>query len=324
MRQTRPPLVRMYAIDEMMRNRRYPNCSSMAQYFEVSTKTIQRDIDYMRDMFKAPIAYDFKQKGFYYDTEWLFLPSAFLEEREAEALRVVKKVLVQYAGTPYYDEVSHALDKVLQYLPETISDLSFSSVYSFEQPTTERFSSEHFALLEDGIRQKLKVRIRYDAPTTGEISERVIHPYRLHNVGDTWYVIAFCELRGELRSFVVRRMVEAVLLHNHYEPDPSIDPDRYLGKTFQHMIGDAEYEVRIRFSAYQARWIRERIWHSSQKLEEQADGSLILSMQVSSLEPVKSWVMKYGRAAEALAPPELQDMIMTEAQQILETYSGSR
>ncbi|MBO8093638.1 MAG: transcriptional regulator [Prosthecochloris sp.] len=321
MRQTRPPLVRMYTIDEMLRSNRYPNCSSLARYFEVSTKTIQRDIDYMRDMFGAPIAYDSRERGFFYEAEWLFLPSAFLEESEAEALKVVKKVLVQYEDTPYYAEVSQALDKVLQYLPETMSDpVSFSSVYSFQQPTTERFSAVHFARIEDGIRQKLKVRIRYDAPSTGEISERVIHPYRLHNVSDAWYVIAYCELRKGMRSFVVRRMKEVTLLAEHYVPDSSIDPDEYVSRMFQRNIGKKEYTVRIHFSQRQSRWMRERTWHDSQSVEEKDDGSLILCMTVSSLDAVRSWVMQYSSEAEVLEPKELRELVKAEALKIAATY----
>lgn len=321
MRQTRPPLIRMYTIDEMLRSNRYPNCSSLAQYFEVSTKTIQRDIDYMRDMFGAPIAYDARERGFFYEEEWMFLPSAFLDEREAEALKVVKKVLVQYEDTPYYAEVSQALDKVLQCLPDTMSDpSSFSSVYSFQQPTTERFSALHFARIEDGIRQKLKVRIRYNAPSTGEVSERVIHPYRLHNVSDTWYVIAYCELRKGMRSFVVRRMKEVTLLTDHYEPDPSIDPDEYVSRMFQRNIGNEEYSVRIHFSERQSRWMRERTWHDSQSVEEQDDGSLILCMQVSSLDAVRSWVMQYSSEAEVLEPKALRELVKTEALRIAAAY----
>ncbi|WP_185805734.1 hypothetical protein [Chlorobium phaeovibrioides] len=49
MKQTRPPLVRMYAVDEDLCLKRHKNCRVLAERFEVHPKTIQRDIDYIRD-----------------------------------------------------------------------------------------------------------------------------------------------------------------------------------------------------------------------------------------------------------------------------------
>ncbi|NTW64563.1 MAG: DNA-binding protein, partial [Chlorobiaceae bacterium] len=65
MRQSRPPLVRIQHIDRELRNNCYPNCTRVACHFEVSSKSIQRDIVYMRDMLDAPIDYDKKKKGYY-------------------------------------------------------------------------------------------------------------------------------------------------------------------------------------------------------------------------------------------------------------------
>ncbi|WP_237073318.1 hypothetical protein [Prosthecochloris sp. GSB1] len=66
MKQSRPPVVRMYLLDDQLRKNLYPNCSTLASYFEVHPKTIQRDVDYMRDLLGAPIDYHSRKKGFYY------------------------------------------------------------------------------------------------------------------------------------------------------------------------------------------------------------------------------------------------------------------
>jgi hypothetical protein len=55
-----------------------------------------------------------------------------LDRQEADALIITKKVLSQYQGTPYYSEVSRALDKVLQYLSGTLLTSQLSGIYSFE------------------------------------------------------------------------------------------------------------------------------------------------------------------------------------------------
>ncbi|MGI6098023.1 MAG: WYL domain-containing protein [Dethiobacteria bacterium] len=76
------------------------------------------------------------------------------------------------------------------------------------------------------------------------------------------------------------------------------------------------------FNAHQARWIRERTWHHSQQIEENPDGSLILTLKVSSLDAVKRWVMSFGAHAEVLSPPELQKEIKSDLQKMLQFYSN--
>lgn len=322
MKQSRPPLVRMYALDERLRSNQYPNCTSLAAHFEVHPKTIQRDVDYMRDVLRAPIEYDKKKRGFFYLKDWVFLPSAFLEQDEAEALKATKKVLSQYRGTPYYDEVSRALDKVLQYLPGTFGEEDLFSVYSFEQPAGTLEFSSHFVTLEDAIRQKLKVRIAYDAHSSGAVTERTIHPFRLHysHGAQTWYLVAHCELRKGMRTFVVGRIKKLQLLKEHFDMPSDFSVDEYLSKTFDQVVGETEQEVSIRFSAYQAPWIRERQWHPTQRIELLEDGGLIVRFHVSGLDAIKRWVMRYGKEAEVLEPQKLRNMVKGEVRDMGAVY----
>ena len=63
---SRPPLERMMEIHESVRRGNYPNASTLAQKMEVSTKTIHRDIQFMRDRWDLPIEYDASYNGFKY------------------------------------------------------------------------------------------------------------------------------------------------------------------------------------------------------------------------------------------------------------------
>ena len=56
-RVTRPPFLRMLRIHELLSAARAPNCSVLAREFEVSAKTVQRDVDFMRDQLMLPIEY---------------------------------------------------------------------------------------------------------------------------------------------------------------------------------------------------------------------------------------------------------------------------
>ena len=63
---TRCPILRMTRLHELLQSGSFPNCRKLAEMLEVSAKTIQRDVDYMRDALGLPIAYDEKRFGFFY------------------------------------------------------------------------------------------------------------------------------------------------------------------------------------------------------------------------------------------------------------------
>ena len=63
---SRPPLARMQRVHEWLMENRYPNCRKIAEEFEVSTKTVQRDINFMRDQMGLPIDYAKERFGFHY------------------------------------------------------------------------------------------------------------------------------------------------------------------------------------------------------------------------------------------------------------------
>jgi len=72
--------------DDRVRVRKYPNASGLAGHFEISTKTAQRDIDFMRDRLLCPLHYDSSQKGYYYDDETFSLPMVFQNEEAFESI----------------------------------------------------------------------------------------------------------------------------------------------------------------------------------------------------------------------------------------------
>jgi len=86
----------------------------------------------------------------------------------------------------------------------------------------------------------------------------------------------------------------------------------YLDRSFEQLHGSEEREIRIRFTPFQSQWIREHRWHPTQKIEENGDGSLVLTFRVAALDAVKRWVMRYGMEAEVLSPQELRELVYTE------------
>ena len=97
---TRPPLDRMQRIFHSIRQGHYPSRLKLAQEIEVTTKTIQRDIDFMRDRWSMPIAYNGERHGYEMTESVESFPMVELTEAELISVFVAQKALCQYRGTP--------------------------------------------------------------------------------------------------------------------------------------------------------------------------------------------------------------------------------
>ena len=122
----------MQQLHQQIKEGKFPNCRKLAEMLEISAKTVQRDIDFMRDRLNLPIDYDPLRFGFYYSRPVANFPSIEVTEGEIIALFVAQKVLDQYKGTPFEKPLHAAFHKISDGLRESITfpwgdlDASFS------------------------------------------------------------------------------------------------------------------------------------------------------------------------------------------------------
>src|SRR4030043_1608433 len=85
-------------VDNQVRANKYPNTTILAEQFEISTKTAQRDIDFMRDRLNCPLQNDPRRKGNYYEDDTLSLPMVYLSPKDLSALWIGRKTLKVISG----------------------------------------------------------------------------------------------------------------------------------------------------------------------------------------------------------------------------------
>src|SRR5712691_243450 len=85
---------------------------------------------------------------------------------------------------------------------------------------------------------------------------------------------------------------------------------------------DEERAVTLKFSAAQAPYVRERVWHPSQCLEEQEDGSLLLRFQASGEFEITRWILGWGSEVEVVEPPALRQALAQRLQAAAQQYAG--
>ncbi|WP_372365252.1 helix-turn-helix transcriptional regulator [Candidatus Uabimicrobium sp. HlEnr_7] len=310
---------RLKYIDSQIRQNLYPDRSKIAEIFGVHTRTIQRDLDYMRDRLRAPIDFDRIKKGFYYTKTNYILPALYVNDKDIFSLSVVDKILTQYKNSPYFKETKEILDKVLHHLPEEA--FQQQDIVSFKERPFVKVGKKKVKIFEDATAKKRQVDMVYQSfHKDGEITSRVIDPYNLITRNDNWYVIAFCNKRQEMRTFALARVKKYKITCQNFKKNENFCLDKYIKESFDFERGVKVYNVKLHFSAYQANWIRERKWHRTQKILEQDDGSLILSMKVRGLNELKRWVLYHGPEVKVLEPLELQTLVIENIKKMSELY----
>jgi predicted DNA-binding transcriptional regulator YafY len=156
------------------------------------------------------------------------------------------------------------------------------------------------------------------------VTDRVVYPYHVYNLAGIWYLAAFDHARAEVRDFALHRVLRVKLLAERFEIDPDFDFKRYMGGSLFIEKGRRPVSVAIRFGPRQARWIRERRWHSTAKIQERIDGGCVLRMRVAATNEVKRWVIQFGPEAEVLAPAGLRREIAANLRKAERLYGGKK
>ena len=316
---------RIYHIHQLLSTNQYPKITEIAEKFEVSRRTIERDIEHMCDRLGAPICYCRSKKGYYYEKEGFQLPPISITEEELITLFLGQRLLSKFMSTPFEKTIRKAFEKILTAIPEDeIVDLySINNIVSFDvKPLRgdEERVVQNYSMLAVAIEKKTRVWVRYYSASSDNVNERYVDPYHLRYYQGAWYLIGYCNMRKAIRVFALDRILDLKNTKDSFEPIRGFVLEDYLSRALGIEAGKEPQEVCIRFDRHQARWIRERRWHHTQMIESQDDGSIILRMTVSGLGEVKRWVLGFGGHAEVLYPEKLREELKEEAKSMLSIY----
>jgi predicted DNA-binding transcriptional regulator YafY len=321
--QSRPPLARMVRIHEQFQHAKRINCSIIAELLEVSVKTAQRDIEFMRDQWNLPIEYDRSKHGYYYTHEVTEFPALRVTEGEIVSLLVAQRALEQYRGTPFENTLQTAFAKITSSLKDEISfnASEVMSGFAFRSVGTSRADLVTFDAVSRGIRQRREVTITYQKPASTKAETRRVQPHLLANIQNLWYAICFDPQKNDFRRFALPRIKSTRLENTKFERQAGFSADKFLANAFGAFGGSEDIEVKVRFDSFAATFIQERFWHPTEKFKALPKGGLEFSMHVPRLEEVEAWVLGWGGHAEVLEPPRLIEMVRNAGKMIAAQYA---
>ena len=198
-------LDRLTSILIQLQSKRLTTAREIAERFEVTSRTIYRDIKTLR-LAGVPIGEE-EGKG-YFLVEGYRLPPVMFTTEEARALLTIGKILNYYTEDSLNQNYKSALLKIKAVLSLPDKDkLEFlNSRIGFQKPWAP--TSLSLDTIQHAITENEKLKIAYQSRGEEQLTERVIQPYAVYFNGAVWSTIAFCELRQEIREFRLDRIKE--------------------------------------------------------------------------------------------------------------------
>lgn len=292
----------------------------------VPVRTVYRDLEAIHEA-GFPIYNDREDKNSYWKFVEGFRPDLPLPLTTTElmSLHMSRDILRVFEGTIFQESIESLFDKVQASLPpETtrfLETVSKKIRMGLAPAKDYRSFRDQIAALSDATAHKKRVEIRYAALSTGKVLTRRVDPYQVWAMNGTFYLIGLCSLRNQVRTFAMDRIKDFTILDESFDIPEDFSMGDYLQTAFRVMTGKPEV-VKVWFRQSAAQVVKERIWHPTQEIAEQDDGSIIVTLEVPINYEVISWILGFGSAARVLAPESLRVHMRKELERSLAGYGS--
>lgn len=214
---------RLFQIVQLLRRDRISTAAKLAAELEISERTLYRDI---ADLMASGVPIE-SEAGVGYRLPARFdLPPMMFSVDEAEALLLGARMVATWGDPALQEAAATLLRKTEAILPQgrrsRLADLPFLVPDHYVEPENAR----HLAALRQALREHRKVQVAY-ARADGEASERLVQPLGVVFWGYRWNLAAWCELRGDFRTFRLDRL-RTVELRESFETQPGRRLEDYL------------------------------------------------------------------------------------------------
>ena len=308
---------RFYQIDQLLQSGRAVGIDRFLELLSVSRATFKRDLEYMRDRLNAPIEWDRFEGGYRYaqaaSGPAFALPGLWFNASEAHALLLMQQLLAELQPG--------LLEAQIRPLQARLRALLGSADHSAEE-VERRFrlisaarrtpAVRHFEAVSTATLRRCRLKLTHYSRMTGETTERTVSPQQMVFYRDNWYLVAWCHLRRDVRSFAIDAISAADLID---------EPAREVGRAALAEVMESGYGIfsgrevnwaTLRFAPERARWVAAETWHPQQRGRFDDQQHWMLELPYNDPRELVMEVMRHGASVEVLAPQALRDAVVLE------------
>lgn len=306
---------RLLAIIVMLLNRDKISAVELSQKFEVSVRTIYRDIDAI-NMAGIPIASRQGNNGGFYILENYKINHQFLT---LEDMISIVEALKNINGVLNNKNVEIAMEKMKNIIPsnkKSEADLHFKQVFIDTLPWGFKKSENEnvkYKVIYKALKENKCISFNY-RNSRGEYILREAEPVTLVFKGFSWYIFSFCLLKGDYRIFKLTRMDGLEILNREVSKE-RISYEEYISSE---STEKSPVKLLLKFSEK----VRYRIqdYFHEEEMTFLEDGSVIVNTEVIEDDWVYSMILSYGEYVEVLAPKHIRKVIREKCRKIIDMY----
>ena len=301
-----------------LQGRRVVKAEELATHFEINVRTVYRDVSALSEagvpvIGEAGVGYSLV-KGYH-------LPPVMFTSEEAMALFVGGEMVKQFADASMTGPMESALLKIRSVLPrERQDDLDrlnrATAIYGAPRTPPEL---DHRTLLpiQQAIVSRCVLRLTYRGRGRDTATAREVEPLGVAFHRDSWYLVAWCRMREDYRSFKLGRLHALEVLSERFAARPDFSLREYMKES---MKPEDTVPTRIWFS--KDAWERaKRDAYTRITAERPSNEGVEAELQSHSLEWLARWLLAFGTEAEALEPPRLRELVRDELAAIARRYA---
>ena len=291
---------RLFEIVYILMQKKKTTAKELADRFEVSTRTIYRDIETLSGANIPIYASKGKDGGIGLLDKYILNKTILSEEEQNQilfALQGMKKVKGQ-------DE-KDILEKLSILFNKKINDwikIDFSNWGNIQE--------ERFDIIKSAILNKQLVQFIY-YNSNGEENNRIVEPLQIWFKDKSWYLISYCKLKEDYRIFKIARIKEIKILEEHFERELPKEEEKE-----KHNFKMIELELEIN----KAMTYRVYDEFESKEITKKEDGNFIIKVKYPENEWIYGYILSFGEYAKILNPAYVKNIIKDKLQKTLKNY----
>ncbi|WP_248928436.1 helix-turn-helix transcriptional regulator [Paenibacillus hamazuiensis] len=317
-----PKADHMLAILWLLKSRKRMTAAQLAEELEIHVRTVYRCIDALC-VSGVPIISEAGRSGGYRISDHFRQAPLFFDPDEQKAL-VHAAAFAREAGYPFGEALNKAVSKLKRYsTPEQLSVLErHESGLEVIHPPAGTSPESVLGLLEMSIAERSGVRIEYRTGYDDAVSERDVDPYGLVHWKSKWYVVGYCRLRTEVRSFRVDRIRKAAPNGAVFERPAAFSARQFLLGSLLPDYGHEDGLVSVHIAGNpQALDDLCGHWLFGHALAERSADSAHFRMDELTLYAQAPYhLLSYGGKIRILEPAGLKECLAEIAESLLEYY----
>ena len=321
-------LSRQWQLMRILENFRFGiSVDELAQKVECSRRTVERDLDVLRQL-GFPISAetkDFGKKFWLLERHFLESDKFLISPTEMVSLHLAKQCLAPLAGTSFGEGLEKLLTKIKTLLPQKalnyfnrLDEAFYVKYFDIESNAKE---SSHLEIIRKAIDNNNIIQILYKPDPEIEGYKTEFHPYGLVLYEGSMYLIGYSVYAEALRTYKVKRLAEVQTTKKTFQRPEDFSLEHCMRGSFGIMYKKIKpTTVRCEFRDWAARMLREQKWHRTQVIEQDSGNKLIASFLLDTTTEFMKWILGFGPLVRVLEPEEFKAEVMQSLNKTLGNY----